>query len=44
MKTIRRFLGLYTEKELIAFGNKMAKKTLNDYVSDADLQNFKNKI
>jgi hypothetical protein len=44
MKTIRRFLGLYTEKELIAFGNIMAKKTLNDYVSDADLQNFKNKI
>jgi hypothetical protein len=41
MKTIRRFLGLYTEKELIAFGNIMAKKTLNDYVSDADLQNFK---
>jgi hypothetical protein len=44
MKTIRRFLGLYTEKELIAFGNIMAKKTLNNYVSDADLQNFKNKI
>jgi hypothetical protein len=41
MKTIRRFLGLYTEKELIAFGNIMAKKTLNNYVSDADLQNFK---
>jgi hypothetical protein len=44
MKTLRRFLGLYTEKELIAFGNIMAKKTLNNYVSDADLQNFKNKI
>jgi len=43
MKTIRRLLGLYTEAELIAFGNIMynKEKTFADGVSDADLSNFK---
>jgi len=40
MKTIRRLLGLYSEAELIAFGNVMynKEKTLSDGVSDADLK------
>jgi hypothetical protein len=46
MKTIKRLLGIYSEKELIAFGNVMynKKKTLSNGVTYADLQNFKEKL
>jgi len=45
MKTIRRLLGLFTEAELVAFGNVMYKKekTFADGVTHADLSNFKEK-
>ena len=38
--------GLYTEKDLVSFGNVMynKEKSIADGVSDADLQNFKEKM
>ena len=38
--------GLYTEKDLVSFGNVMynKEKSIADGVSDADLQNFKEKL
>jgi len=43
MKTLRKLFGLYTEAELVKFGNVMHNKeeTIANGVSDADLQNFK---
>jgi len=43
MKTIRRLLGLYTEAELVAFGNTMynKEKTNANGVTHADVSNFK---
>lgn len=44
MKKIRRLLGLYTEAELVAFGNLIAKKQGEDYekqVWHSDVENFK---
>ena len=46
MKKIRRLLGLYTEAELVAFGNVMANKKTTDEqrgVWHSDLENFKRK-
>lgn len=45
MKKILNFLNLYTEKDLVEFGNIMYLKTKkNSGVTDADIQNFKHKL
>ena len=45
MNKIRRLLGLYTESELVAFGNQIALKQGDEnekQVWHSDLENFKN--
>jgi hypothetical protein len=45
MKKILNLLGLYTEKDLVDFGNIMYLKTKkNSGVTDPDIQNFKHKL
>jgi hypothetical protein len=45
MKKILNFLNLYTEKDLVEFGNIMYLKTKkNSGVTDPDIQNFKHKL